>query len=346
MAGDDRETFATFAVSSDGRLLAGGSSGFGTRGRMIRLWKLATAKRLDELKPVRDFERRPDSVIWIAFSADGRTLFSGNGDPGSPPGAINKEGKAFSILGMWRAERRPTASRYHSPASKGLDQPSPSRPTTASGRRHTGETDPLDPPGRRLRAPANRRTRAPPIACVFARWHDAPERRPGQRSPGLGRRHGPPAPGTDQAPTSGWRRWPSLLTGAWPLRADRTIGSAFGTWTHPGFARAAGTFWLSSVAVSPDGATAITSAFDDTTRLWDVVTGRQRHVIHIPDRSISNAISPDGQVLAVQPADRRRAPPGRGFGPRAAATGWPHAGCLPLAGVLSRRQPDRRMRWR
>ena len=61
-------------------------------------------------------------------------------------------------------------------------------------------------------------------------------------------------------------------------------------------------FWLSSVAVSPDGATAITSAFDDTTRLWDVVTGRQRHVISHPGYSrfdLERNISRSVRVLAV-----------------------------------------------
>ena len=76
-AGDDRETFGTFAVSSDGRLLAGGSnSGYGERAQMIRLWNVTTGKRLDELESVRNFDRRPGSILWIAFSPDARTLFS------------------------------------------------------------------------------------------------------------------------------------------------------------------------------------------------------------------------------------------------------------------------------
>jgi WD40 repeat protein len=95
MIGDDRESFATFAASPDGRLLAGGSSGFGSRGRMIRFWEVATGRRLNDLKPVRDFERRPDSVIWIDFSSDGRTLFSLNGDPGNRPETLNKGRKGI-----------------------------------------------------------------------------------------------------------------------------------------------------------------------------------------------------------------------------------------------------------
>ena len=97
--GDDRETFGTFAASSDGRLLAGGSSGYGERGRMIRLWTVTTGKRLDELESVRDLDRRPDHILWIAFSPDGRTLFSLSGDPGSRPGMLNKGGKG--VLYTW-----------------------------------------------------------------------------------------------------------------------------------------------------------------------------------------------------------------------------------------------------
>ena len=65
MIGDDREKFSTFAVSPDGKLLAGGSSGFGDRDRVIRLWDVATGKRLDELKPRRT-------------SSDGRVTSSGS----------------------------------------------------------------------------------------------------------------------------------------------------------------------------------------------------------------------------------------------------------------------------
>jgi hypothetical protein len=66
---------------------------------MIRLWEVATGRRLDELKPVRDLERRPDSILWIAFNADGRTLFSLSGDPGSRLEMLNKGGKG--ILYTW-----------------------------------------------------------------------------------------------------------------------------------------------------------------------------------------------------------------------------------------------------
>ena len=98
-AGDDRESFALHAVSPDGQFVAGGSGGFGARGRMIRIWHLATGKRLDELKPVRDFDRRPGSILWIAFGADRRTLFSVSGDPGNRPETINKGGKG--TLYVW-----------------------------------------------------------------------------------------------------------------------------------------------------------------------------------------------------------------------------------------------------
>jgi WD40 repeat protein/beta-lactamase regulating signal transducer with metallopeptidase domain len=301
-AGDDRENFATFAVSSDGRLLAGGSSGFGTRPRMIWLWELATAKRLDELKPVRDFERRPDSVIWIAFSADGRTLFSVNGNPGSPAGAINKGGKG--ILYTWDVASGAETHRFEIPL--------PSQQGNQSALA-------VSPDGRLLAVGT------PAKQIHLIRLADGSELRQigGLEAPTHSLAFSPDGTtllsgGRDNAA----RAW-DVATGR-PLRepikhrmwveavaitSDGRIAASGGQdnririWNMDASKDLpelpAHEFWLSSVAVSPDGATVITSAFDDTTRLWDAVTGRQRHVIHIPDRSISNAISPDGQVLAV-----------------------------------------------
>ncbi|HKI38872.1 MAG TPA: M56 family metallopeptidase, partial [Mycobacterium sp.] len=301
MAGNDRETFGTFAVSPDGRLLASGSSGFGERGRMIRLWDLATGKRLDELKALRDFERRPDSILWIAFSPDGRMVFSLNGDPGNRLETMNKGGRG--ILYTWDVASGAEVRRFEVPI-----------PTQQGGRRAVA----VSPDGRLMAigTPTN------PIHLIRladgtdltqidlgAAAHALAFSPDGTRLLSGGRdssaRIWDVATGRPLGEPIKHRNWVEAVA----ITPDGRVAASAGQdglirlWdtitskelTQP----PAHEFWLSGAALSPDGTTAFTSAWDDTIRRWDVATGRQRHVTQIPDRLISMALSPDGRVLAV-----------------------------------------------
>ena len=42
----------------------------------IRLWEFATEQTARCIEPAADFDRRPDAILWIGFSPDGRTLYS------------------------------------------------------------------------------------------------------------------------------------------------------------------------------------------------------------------------------------------------------------------------------
>ncbi len=317
-AGDDREKFDTFAVSPDGRTLAGGSSGFGKRDRMIRLWEVATGKRLDQLKPVRYFDRRPDSILWIAFSADGRTLFSLSGDPGNRLERLNKGGKG--ILYTWDLSSGAEARHFEIPL-----------PTQQGARRALA----VSPDGGLLAVG----TPTKPIHLI--RLADGAELR---QITGLGALAFTVAFSPDGTrlvsggQDSAARMW-DVATGhplgepikhrSWveavALTPDgRTAASAGGDgliriWDPssskelvqvPGHE-----YGLQCIATSPDGATAITSAWDEPIRVWDATTGRQRHVIQIADGPISMALSPDGRTLAVsagRPAEVRLLDPDSG----------------------------------
>ena len=311
MIGDDREKFSTFAVSPDGKHLAGGSSRLADRDRLIRLWDVATGKRLDELKPRRDFERRPGHILWIAFSSDSRTLYSLSGDPGSQIATLEKEGTgAFTIWDVASgAEVRhfpvplPSQQGYRramavSPDGRILAVGNLTKPihlfrladgvelfrlVGLEGQAHTlafsADGTRLFSGGRdsavRIWDVATGRPVGEPIK--HRSWVEAIAFAPGGRVAASG--------GQD------------YLIRIWDPNTSRELIQI-----------PAHEFWITGIAMSPDGATAITSSWEDATRIWDAATGRQRGLVGGPDGAGAMGLSSDGHVLAVsagRPAEIR-----------------------------------------
>ncbi|MCB0108148.1 MAG: hypothetical protein KDE53_19635, partial [Caldilineaceae bacterium] len=65
------------------------------------------------------------------------------------------------------------------------------------------------------------------------------------------------------------------------------------------------TGWIRSLAFSPDGAMLATGSYDQTVRLWDVATGRQRQLLAGHTNSVlAVAFAPDGQLVASAGRDQ------------------------------------------
>ena len=70
----------------------------------------------------------------------------------------------------------------------------------------------------------------------------------------------------------------------------RELGSGMSRLPEKGSSRTRGV--VKAAAFSPDGRTLATTSLDDTLRLWDVVTGRERPALSHNDQSRCDCILP------------------------------------------------------
>jgi RNA polymerase sigma factor (sigma-70 family) len=78
--GPGKETYLSFAVSRDGKTLAGGLARSAGGTPKIRLWEAAAGTQLHQLKSVRQFAVQESGICWLAFAADGKKLASAGED--------------------------------------------------------------------------------------------------------------------------------------------------------------------------------------------------------------------------------------------------------------------------
>jgi hypothetical protein len=88
---------------------------------------------------------------------------------------------------------------------------------------------------------------------------------------------------------------PALLGAGLLLRAEQPLGP---TATLQGHAEG-----VNAVAFAPDGVTLASGSSDETVKLWDVTTGKERGTLRAGSRVLSLAFTPDGRTLAAGAAD-------------------------------------------
>jgi WD40 repeat protein len=116
-ADPDDEHFSLFAISPDGKTLAGGSSGFKNRKRFVQLWRLEAGKGLQQLGRLRTLERNQGVLQWLAFSPDGRALVSAAQDPDTGDDVLTfwdtsdgKEMRRFVVPTCYRSDEGAAAA--------------------------------------------------------------------------------------------------------------------------------------------------------------------------------------------------------------------------------------------
>jgi choice-of-anchor C domain-containing protein len=78
--GAGKTRYLCFAVSPDGKTLAGGLARSSESKRKLHLWEAAPGKRLTQLRPLRQLALQEPGVCWVAFTTDGKSLVSGSED--------------------------------------------------------------------------------------------------------------------------------------------------------------------------------------------------------------------------------------------------------------------------
>ena len=76
----EKDSFRCFALSTDGKTLAGGLSGSSGRKPAIRLWEAIAGKELYQLNVIQEIANQEQEVGWLAFSANGNRLASASED--------------------------------------------------------------------------------------------------------------------------------------------------------------------------------------------------------------------------------------------------------------------------
>lgn len=80
VGGAEADLFRCFAVSADGKFLAGGKPRSGLHSPKVVLWEAAAGKELHQLNPIRELAGQEQGVYWLAFSANGKLLVSADDD--------------------------------------------------------------------------------------------------------------------------------------------------------------------------------------------------------------------------------------------------------------------------
>jgi WD40 repeat protein len=67
---------------------------------------------------------------------------------------------------------------------------------------------------------------------------------------------------------------------------------------------------VQDVAFLPDGRHVVSISVDKTLRVWDSVTGKERHRVELPDRGRVLAVTPDGRHVLTGCSKNRPEDPG------------------------------------
>jgi RNA polymerase sigma factor (sigma-70 family) len=78
--GPGKDAYWCFAVSRDGRTLAGGLARSAGGTQKIRLWEASAGRQLSQWKSVRQLASQESGICWLAFAADGKKLASAGED--------------------------------------------------------------------------------------------------------------------------------------------------------------------------------------------------------------------------------------------------------------------------
>gem|GEM_PF-5928045 len=294
--GDDHESFGQFAFSADGKLLAGATQGFSDRKRMVRVWKVQPGKELQQLEAVRSFERSQDTIQWLAFGADAKTVLCASSA---------KKTEATTVT-VWELSSGKELRRF---------------PVQNSSQQGMTRSVALSVDGRKLAVGTPRNQ----IVLYDTETGQEFLRLSGHKGSGVGCVAFSPdgktlasggrdnmvrlwdaATGRELHRCGGPKSWVETLAFTpdgktvvsagqdniirlWDVATGKEM-RPFGGHEH----------WVMALAISPNGKTLATGSWFDNARLWDTTTGRE--VRQLPTDRLGTkalAFSPDGALLAA-----------------------------------------------
>lgn len=299
--GDDHESFSCFALSGNGKILAGATAGNTDRERLIQIWRPDAGKKLKDLVVLAQLERNQGNIQWIGLSNDGSRLvsLSRESGPRRDPNMVKH------VLTVWNVVTAKELRSFDVPPV--LQQGSNSSATISRDGRFValgteqGTIHLLDVTDGKKRRRLNGHKRA--VSCVAfspdgnrlvsGGWDDTA-------------RVWEVATGKQLTQFAGHRSWVECVT----FSSDgRTIASGgqdylvrlWDASTGKDFhAFNAHDFWVMAMDLSADGKTLVTAGWDGTIRMWDATTGRQLLRIQAQqDRVVALALSTDGKLLAT-----------------------------------------------